>query len=402
MRFFDLPVEMNVGGAHLTPVNGYETLKEYTCFCCDRMSLAVFVCCNQHVLCRLCYVSDLWPSKLVWCPVCKQTVTASEARLSTKTLDELQFRCACGLMGSLVDMKTHLLQEPIPGEGQKLCGSEIDRTGLLETAIEMRDEEDRMRNIALEEIGRMKQTMLNELIQKLNNKHISELTVGHHSDKVNRIVEQKMEQLKGELAKKIETQKTEFVLIFQKKIESALENIKHLEQTVSSEKELIIECKNTLANKTLISASTSTSYLWFNFEALFRRFKTAGTTIRSRFQSTVVAGVNLSVFLRLEKEANKDYLGVFATLIKGSANDTPVPLHRKLILKIHDINGMDAATLTANTLLNGEYYFSSGPSSRKDRVASGSLRMISVNSLREKNCLVGKMICVSIGVSPMK
>lgn len=396
-------MEMNVGGAHLTPVSGNDTLKEYTCSSCNRMSLSVSVCCNQHILCRICCIAEQWPSKLIWCLLCRQTLTASEAKCSTTTIAGLQFKCACGFTGTLVDIRRHLLQQSTASEGQSACGTHIDTTQTLNTANGIKDLDDRIRNLASEEMRKMKQIIVEEIIQRLNKSRTSAHTeVNDHSNNMKKMLEQKMEQQKDELVKKIETQKTDFLSTVQKKIGSAIENIKQLEQTVSSHKEMIMECKQNFANKTPVTASASTAYLWFNFEAIFRRFKRIRSKICSPIQSTIIAGIQLEINIQLCTEANEDYLGIYAGLTKGSANDTPVPLHRAFTLKVHDINGADAATIVYTSLSDGKYYFACGSSSHSDQRSNGNPKMITVNSIREKKCLVGEMICVSVAVSPME
>lgn len=392
MKFCNLPAEMNVGGAHLTPVNGYATLKEYMCFCCDRMSPSIFVCCNQHVLCKDCCVPE--SSKRVWCPVCRQTVTANETKFHMLTLDDLLFECACGFAGRLIVMRQHLLEQPTTSEDERVCGTDASRIQHLNKTDRISNEDNYMRDIALEEIGKMKETMIEEFLQRLNNNPTLEHTLASdHDSSMESMVDHELDQREDGCIKETEMRKT--VSNIHEKIDSVTEKTKRLEQSVSSLERVVEQCEKDLASE--VPVSIPTAYLWFDFEILFEYFVTTRDAVLSPYKSTVIAGVHLEATIQLCNKANEDYLGIFVKFCEGFAGDTPIQLHRKLILKVHDINGTDAATSAYKTVLNGKYYFT-----KNAEMGHGNPEMITLNSLWAKKCLVDGMICISIGISPME
>lgn len=354
MRFFDLPEKLNVGGAHLTPVSHCGTLKQYTCSWCDRLSQSVLKCGKKHTLCKQCCIPGFWPNKQGWCPLCKQPFSPKEVRCDV--LEKVKFQCACGFKGKLATMKGHLLNGP--ASVRKVCGGIFGKTPSVQTTDAMVDYlENRLRSLVAEKMIDIKHSLIEEVNKQME---IQKINLGS-------AIPQPLSVDTGTGSK-----------------------LAQLEQTLST------------VTNTLERFRQNRAYLWFNLEDLSRNFGKRREETRSPIQFAVVAGVHLQVYICIAKQEAEESMGILLKLVRGSKQATPVPLNRKFTVAIHDEKGAEVSSCSFNSLEEGKYIADCGPTPDETSPYYKCPKMITMKSVRQQKCLVGEMICVSVGIGPME
>ncbi|XP_003746540.1 uncharacterized protein LOC100904915 [Galendromus occidentalis] len=124
MKLRGLPVELRPGPVDLLPA-GKKCVLLQPCSLCKLHHRTYFICEDSHITCTDCFLSDQPLTRANrhrsegYCKRCDTQMTMFRVEIPLHLLQNLEFKCTCGFIGKLVDIKRHVKSGDF---SQKCCG----------------------------------------------------------------------------------------------------------------------------------------------------------------------------------------------------------------------------------------------------------------------------------------
>lgn len=411
MRFQGLPPELHIGSADLSPVKAAANLEASVCVSCKRANINYAICSFNHTICSSCSMPGLTAST-AWCPVCRRVVWVNPHSVNIVELYQLTLRCACGLESTLPMIREHLLSDGCTASTENQQGwagsgstKPAPLAGGQETAVAIRPN-------PLSEpspLALMKMCDSDPI-------EIAELTEERLIRAANRITLKIPEHDRVENMNEISNIRQDIALLSAliPKLSDVLDLINaragmiefRLENDLSSLLQKLnkanrnVRRKLTAAFKVIESrcASSTLAYFWFDYDSLKTRLQ-QHVSVYSCKQYKVIAGIYFVTYIRIAKRDDCVYFGCFTGPTCEIESQVPWPLHRRIVINLHDKNGAVAMSKHYDSFSNGAYF--NGYDTPKRLTGTGWHEYTDEQFLRDRSCIVDGKLCISVQVEPL-